>query len=378
MRFLFLSVAALLFASLPAQVRTTLPDRVSREVAGVTIEYSLGDEAYAALLADRLPGFSFPPLPVESGLTLAEMMPQRASYLDAIARRLALKEPAPKQVEIFDIIGGLLSRVGGLELPLPRRYSLWRRPELLARLQAGEKIPGFTLAGASDISFSMGLSTTNKDGAAALDKAVEEFRQRWIDTPIPIAIAKDPDPAKDIEAGLKNATGLASLFRQAGQARRFSPFALLHESTEFGIVDRYIASRDRRWFCDGMANYIAWKVLEDRLGAESARGYYDLAAELKKFEHAGPVDLEGWPARENAREGDAREDLGTAHYAFATKVIADVCAKHGDELIPRLFAEIGKTPKAQTTMQTVYAAFTKLTGEDMRSYLPKPRGAAKS
>ena len=65
-------------------------------------------------------------------------------------------------------------------------------------------------------------------------------------------------------------------------------------------------------------------------------------------------------------------ELNTANYAFATKVIADVCAKHGDGLLPKLFKEVGVTPKEKATIDTVYKAFKRLTREDLRSYLPKP------
>ena len=75
---------------------------------------------------------------------------------------------------------------------------------------------------------------------------------------------------------------------------------------------------------------------------------------------------------ENREQAKYAENLNTANYAFATKVIAEACKKQGDGLLPELFAEIGRTKREKTTMDTVFKAYRRLTGENLRSYLPKP------
>jgi hypothetical protein len=193
--------------------------------------------------------------------------------------------------------------------------------------------------------------------------------------PIKIALKPEQSPELDVAGNLDDFRKFREVMAEitSQQMQRTHVFTVLHEATESGIVWHYLGSKDRRWFCDGIANYVAWKVIEAELGPEEARGYYDLSAELKKFANeAASIDLAAWPAAENLKQANYAENLNTANYAFATKVIADVCAKHGDSILPKLFTEIGKTPYEKATMDTVYRAFKKLTREDLRSYLPKP------
>jgi hypothetical protein len=115
--------------------------------------------------------------------------------------------------------------------------------------------------------------------------------------------------------------------------------------------------------------------MEQEVGKQEVLAYYDLEAEVKKYQgEAARVDLAAWPAAEVLAKAGYAEDLNTANYAFATKVIADICARYkgGDDLLPRLFAEIGKTPREKATMETVYKAYRKLTKGDLRTYLPNP------
>jgi hypothetical protein len=149
-------------------------------------------------------------------------------------------------------------------------------------------------------------------------------------------------------------------------------FLVLHETTEMTIISHHLNSKDRRWFCDGVANYVAWKVIEERVGPDAARQYYDLQADLALYADVKDrIDLVRWPAAENQGklDGDA-ERMNKASYPFATEVIARICAKHGPDLLPKLFAEVDQTPYKKRNIETVYRAFKKLTREDLRSYLP--------
>jgi len=44
---------------------------------------------------------------------------------------------------------------------------------------------------------------------------------------------------------------------------------VIHETTEAGIVDHFLGSADRRWFCEGTANYVAWSLARNRAGLDS-------------------------------------------------------------------------------------------------------------
>jgi hypothetical protein len=145
---------------------------------------------------------------------------------------------------------------------------------------------------------------------------------------------------------------------------------LLHETTETGIMDRYIGSRDRRWLCEGVANYTAWKIARDRAGETAARQVYDLPGQLALYpDLREKVDLRKWPAVENQHKEDANTRLNRAHYAFAARAIFLIAERHGDDFLPKLFQEIGKTPRARTAMRTVETAYRKLAREDLSTVL---------
>lgn len=375
---LFLVLSCGLFSGLRAAETSELPRRLLRETNGFSIEYSAGDEAYVDALARRLPEFKTKPRPAAPlPFGLEAMEQHREELLQKIADRLGLEKPTAKMAETYDKFFKLFRLMGAMTPPLPTSYALWRRPELLARLQAGEKIPGFTLTGKNEIDFKLEFKheTPGETPESAPAEIAKGLTDAWQKVPMPLSIGKDlrASPEEEIEKNLQSVESTMENLRQVTEGEFSSPFVILHEITEAGIVWEYIGSKDRRWFCDGVANYVALKVLAEMVGAESARRYYDLNAELSRYAAEAPrVDLEKWPTGENVADAKYPENLDTANYAFATKAIADVCAKHGEAILPRLFREIGKTPREKTTIHTVYAAFRKLTGVDLKHYLPKP------
>jgi hypothetical protein len=384
MRFHPLAIAIVLSAvswSRAAETSSALPTRQVREAAGYKIEYSPGDEAYVELLTQRLTERTTSAKPITESPWLDEeqMSLRRDELLGKAAAWLALSKTTAEMEKAYDGFGELLGILARTMPEQTRNYALWRRPELLRRLQAGEKIQGFELSGPTGIEFkfAFNLEKTKEETKAELGEKAVKF---WEAAVLPISIGKpDSTPERDIAEGLEMVTGAVSHLRSLFIKETAGPFIILHETVEFGIITRYLASKDRRWFCDGVANYVAWKILAETAGVEEARRYYDLDAQLAQYSaEAGKIDLAKWPALENAGKLNYSEKLNSANYAFATKVIADICAKHGDAILPKLFAEVGKTPKEKTDMKTVYRAFKKLTGEDMTRYFPnsgKPKNS---
>jgi hypothetical protein len=376
MRVLPLTLMLALVTSLWSAEMAPLPPRLEREMGEIIIEYSAGDEAYVDAFAA-----AFPNRPreqqtsaTESQMRSVTMLEQRrAEFLQYLAAQLAMKEPSGKMAEGYDNFTRLFRTLQMTDTGAPKRYALWRKPELIARLKRGETIPSFKLAEADQVEF-----VFNFEVSGVTEESDENLAQKWrgiwdqITMPVPIAKNSDSTPAADIAAALKEHDEMLAAIRQMRMMENVSPFLVLHEATEMAIVDRHITSADRRWFCDGVANYVAFKALEKQFGSEVAKRYYDLDAELTKFASERPhIDLEKWPAAENEKKVGYAKKLSTANYAYATKVIADVCAKHGDDILPKLFAQIARTPKEKTKIKTVYKAFRKLTREDLRDYLPK-------
>jgi hypothetical protein len=176
----------------------------------------------------------------------------------------------------------------------------------------------------------------------------------------------EQSPAADIAASLDS----LQQFRTSTTAMEPQlVMSALHEAVEATVVSETIRSRDRRWFCEGVANTVALAIITKRVGAEAARAYYDLNQLLGQTGGATKTALESWPVVEDEKSRHVPGDINLANYTLATDVIQRAVAKHGEDLLPRLFAEVRKTPAEDTTIATVYAAYQKVTGEDLRSYL---------
>ena len=358
--------------------RSALPERKTFQFGEFMIEASAGDEAYVEALAKQLADFQLPEVvaPPAPRLSLADLEKRKDYFLGKVCAQLGLAQPTDAMQKAFATTGKLWGEMEYLAPPgLPRKFSIWRKPELLERIDAGESVAGFTKDATGGLNFAFKYTFDLKPEATK-DQKQAALNAEWQKLVWPVKIAASPDRTPEQDAAtcldeVRNYIGTMNEVRSL-QLLRSGVFITLHETTESGIVWHYLVSKDRRWFCDGIANYVAWKIIEAELGPEEARRYYDLPAELKKYANEATIDLAAWPAAEDLQQANYAENINTANYAFATKVIADMCAKHGDAILPKLFAEIGKTPYEKATMDTVYRAFKKLTREDLRSYLPKP------
>lgn len=154
---------------------------------------------------------------------------------------------------------------------------------------------------------------------------------------------------------------------------------LLHETVEVGMVDGFIRSKDRRWLCDGVANYLAWRIVRDLHGAELARQVYDVEADVAQYAAIrSKVNLRTWPAAENQSEEERNTELDAAHYAFATRAVFLMHERHGEDILPRLLAELARTDLQRTDMRTVERAWRTVTGTRLATImndavrLPRP------
>ena len=145
---------------------------------------------------------------------------------------------------------------------------------------------------------------------------------------------------------------------------------ILHEVVDAGIVENTIVSSDRRWLCEGMAEYVAWKILRDRYGVDFARRGKDLDAKLTEYAALQPkIDLWRWRAPEHVSNRERESALNEAHYAFAMRAVAEMVRLDGEAVVPKLFREVAKTPRAKVRMRTVEKAYRKLTGKKLREVL---------
>jgi hypothetical protein len=310
-----------------------------------------------------------------------------------------------------------------------RHIIIWERSELIRRLSSGESLPGFTFNpktgegeftlnlsvkspalpeeqaklrtqaerqrldrafnyqvdanGVAHISASFNLDRMKPAPSGPADSSRDELSRAAKNLPAEIerqfawempVILSEKNAGKSPE---EIATGLVDSLRNIVQDAERSlkdyrdanlAMVVLHETTEVGIVERYIGSADRRWLCDGAANYVAWKVARDRAGAGFARRVYDLEGQLARYAALRQqINLWKWPAVERQREADRDSPLTQAHYAFATRAIFLLVQAAGEEALPKLFQEIGRTPRAKVNMKTVAKAYRKNTGASLKA-----------
>lgn len=127
-----------------------LTQRLVRSVHGVTVEYSPGDEAYTDEFVHRLEEVRSSPLaPPSTELRIEELDTDRTGSMAAVSSTLALPAPTAEMTLFWIKFPALFRATERLVDPptATRHYQLWRRPELIERLGAGERIPGFSLGG---------------------------------------------------------------------------------------------------------------------------------------------------------------------------------------------------------------------------------------
>ncbi|HET7536088.1 MAG TPA: hypothetical protein VFJ90_06525 [Candidatus Didemnitutus sp.] len=460
LRFLLVAVAIVSigagrsFASEPAGPAT----RQTGTFEGIEFEYSPGREELARRLAHRIVLYNEAIAetrrtaqagekdPTMIPLSPAEMRANRSVYLGHIADLLSLGKPTALQVECYDAFLDnyeqtmrlvALTYASAEELRTVKRVTIWDRPELVQRLEHGEKVAGFSYdpntnqgrvtygvdrTGRDEQLAQLGekrkklhrdyrLAFETKDGVETVraqvrpaTPAAKPHPDNVVDAPMtkeqsadktdwfPIVIPADATdfPAEKLAAQLWNPAddrsmvkmlmALAKVGQSAPTTDPTIAFLVLHETIEVGITDRYFHSADRRWFCDGVANYGAWRILHDIHGEQTATQAHNRRAALAGYSDLrDQADLRKWPATENQSTEDQNSRLNSARYLFAEQAVFLMNRHAGDDVLPRLFKEIGKTKPSKVSMGTIDAAWTKITGtklDDILQEAVKPEPAA--
>lgn len=373
-------------------------------------------------------------------LSVEDLRANRAKYVGHIAALLALQAPTPLQEECYgeflrnyaktmaeyDVL-----RKMARKMAVVRRVTLWDRAELVRQLQAGRQIPGFTWdpvtkQGRVNVGFSgtfqdprlaklaarrrklhlayrlrvesHGGTTTYRAQVStqpfkksslqpASSKTTTKATQMdQLPVIIPANLAGKP-AAEQAKAMLSTGSMIANVFHNVDAFPSRIPtndphlaYLILHETTEIGIIDRYMRGPDRRWFCDGVANYAAWRVVRDLDGPAAAKRVYNLSGQLARYAPLRTeADLRRWPAVEDQSETDRESALNSARYAYATNAVMLMNERAGEDILPRLFADIGRTKPEDTSILTVAKAWRKLTGTPLMAIVdaavgetPKP------
>jgi hypothetical protein len=328
------------------------------------IEFDPADREYVRVLERELEGgFPVAAAPVVP-FGLSDLVAQREDILREIAGTIGLGQASAEMGRTYDdYVHAMNVMQQTMVAGMPRRFSMWRKPDLVARLRAGQRIPGFELEGDEVVIRLNANFETNQD--VPTDVLAARIDDAWGELEWPVRIGESPEA--DVKASLET---LRDYKRSIMGNEPWLVMGTLHEAVEFALVTEVIRSADRRWFCEGVANYLAREIIRKRVGTEVSRVYYDGDALLARAPQSARLgDLQTWSVGEDAVARHVPGEINEVNYLRATRVIDSVVASHGSGLLPKWFKEIRRTPHAKADIDTVYAAYQKVTGEDLRKVL---------
>jgi hypothetical protein len=297
---------------------------------------------------------------------------RRTEILQSIARQLGLDAPDANMKQTFDRFAAGYRVLQALSIVSePRHFSLWRKEELRARIDQGEQIPSFAKDSDGEIIYTLGIDFAINEGDAA-EASLAAVRRQIADLvwPINIGAGATGDPDAQIDAGIAwvrdSAAQLANV--SSAEMQRSAVMLVLHETVETTLVSHYIRSADRRWFCEGVANFVALNVLRELIGDAGATNYYDVAQELAKYSSLQTrIDLLRWPVAEAAAATQLPPDLNAASYAFATASIASAFTDLPRDALAKTLQQAARDSDAMN-MDTVEQAYRQVALRSLRAF----------
>ncbi|MDF1861804.1 MAG: hypothetical protein P1U87_16415 [Verrucomicrobiales bacterium] len=150
-------------------------------------------------------------------------------------------------------------------------------------------------------------------------------------------------------------------------------FVVVHEVVEGYLIREVIGSPDRRWFCDGLANWIAMQECDRRFGPGTGR---EVMLRMFPPENSDSlkqkVNLPRWTALENQSDPiSAAKGLEGAYYDFATRAMEQALAGKESNFIRKWLEEIRKTRWIRTHSGTVIDGYHRISEGDLQEILEK-------
>lgn len=280
---------------------------------------------------------------------------------------------------------------------------VWIREDMVSFLKGGGKIANFALAPDGEglkwfplFSLDGKISDPSEAATANPAEARASFVKRIDAVPHPeypvivkrSALPASLDDAAAVAAAIRTGdVKIVAALREAAEAPKSAAqnlpyfsglfdqeqmwFMVAHETTEFAVVNTVVKSADRRWFCDGLANWVAMQDVDRRFGPGKGAATFAKTYppdELRK--QASKVDLLAWPVEEEIKDGThPNVENVPAYYYFATLVMQKACEGRGADFIKQWLDEIRKTPLNRANAGTILAAYQKLTGKDLKSII---------
>ena len=338
-----------------AQTVIALPGWQVIVEAGVRLEYQPDMEALARQLLPELVKIvgEVPWIHSEQQRRNIEHIgAHQTACLQYIASMLGLEQPGIAMTNTFYDLFQLQQAIAAGQYV--QSFRLWDQATVLRLLRAGAVVDGITYDKETDsciltVPFNIDM-----------------------DTPLPAPqLALLCNQHESLQSALTSVRQAILSYAEALHALS-EPYVLFHETAEAGMVGSSMVggiqlhSAFRRWFCEGVAHYIAEQAIWQLFGQDAYQQVlvrYDPA----QYEAYRPqVDLWSWRAREwGALEAvPANPHLRLAHYAFAAEEIRELVRRHGEDTIAHImtwFMHENARPYTPTILQAIQA----VTGEDM-------------
>ncbi|MEM6278678.1 MAG: hypothetical protein AAF733_04315, partial [Verrucomicrobiota bacterium] len=158
-----------------------------------------------------------------------------------------------------------------------------------------------------------------------------------------------------------------------------SYFIVVHETVEGYLIRNVIGSPDRRWFCDGLSNWIAIRESDRRFGPGTglqvfANMFPDRSDSLARES----LDMLAWKALEYSPSGSISsvKENESPYYVEATRILTKALTGKNAQFVQSWLGKIRETNWIRTNAGTVISAYDELTGGDLRILLESgDRGA---
>ncbi|MDY8137054.1 hypothetical protein [Aquimarina sp. 2201CG5-10] len=145
------------------------------------------------------------------------------------------------------------------------------------------------------------------------------------------------------------------------ETQLFLNWVYFHEVTELHLVLKGIKAANTRWFRDGLAEYMAYKVCK-KLSPETAKNMLQKRRESYQ-EVKGNANLLNWTGTgisENPEQDEFKG--GTPQYGAGLLFFIDLVNDHGEDIIIQLFQALKN--ERDLSSKNILLALDKLTKED--------------
>lgn len=126
-----------------------------------------------------------------------------------------------------------------------------------------------------------------------------------------------------------------------------------------------------RWFCEGVATYLASETIMKFCGKSAADTFLESFDTSVLSSYKDQVDLRYWRDPYWEQNSPYKPDITVTSvaYVFATKEINGLVERHGTEVLPAIFKELLKAPKSVRDDKAILSAIQATTKEDFASIL---------